>query len=112
MKINGQLEQILFYLYDLRETPERGVGPDPRLMAHGISEGTQLPINIVNFHLQLLIENAFVRPLLVGRKTYHYITYKGTAQVEKTEERSFKVGVEGLGLNLGYKKSENKGIRS
>ena len=70
-------EQVLFYLYDLRNTPENGVGPDPRL----------------------------------GRKTYHCLTPKGTAQVEKKEEKSLNIGFDFSMFGVGYKKTETKNPR-
>jgi hypothetical protein len=111
MRINGKQEQILFYLYELRNTPERGVGPDPRLTTQGITEGTQIPIGNIMPLLQGLVDNAFVRPLLIGGRTFHYLTQKGTNQVEKVQENSFSVGIDRSGLGLGFRKSETRGAR-
>jgi len=42
LRISNKQEQIMLYLYEFRNTPERGVGPDPRVTVSGIAEGTQI----------------------------------------------------------------------
>lgn len=107
--LNSKQEQIVLYLYEFKNTPEKGVGPDPRLTIQGITEGTQISINDVRRQLQKLVDKAFVRPVLIGFNTYHYLTMKGYKHVEKVQHRSIKLGVNEKGLSFGFKKSETKG---
>ncbi len=107
--LNNKQEQIVLYLYEFKNTPEKGVGPDPRLTIRGIAEGTQISISDVRGQLQKLVDKAFVRPVLIGFNTYHYLTVKGYKHVEKVQHESFKLGVNGKGLSFGYNKTETKG---
>lgn len=108
-RLNDKQEQIVLYLYEFKNTPERGVGPDLRLTIRGIAEGTQISINDVRRQLQKLVEKAFVRPVLIGYNTYHYLTAKGYNHVEKVQHESLNLGVNEKGLSFGFKKSETKG---
>jgi len=108
--LNNEEEQIVLYLYEFKYTPEKGVGPDPRLTIRGISEGTQISISNVGRRLQRLVDRAFIRPVLIGYNTYHYLTAKGYRHVEKIEHESFKIGIDERGLSLGFKKSEIRGV--
>lgn len=107
--ITNRQEQNILYLYEFKNTPERGVGPDPRVTVPGIAEGTQISITDIRKQLQRLIDKAFVRPLLIGYNTYHYLTIKGYNHVENVQHESLKLGVNGSGLSFGFKKSETKG---
>lgn len=109
LRLNNKQEQIVLYLYEFKNTPEKGVGPDPRLTIRGIAEGTQIAINDVRRQLQKLVDKAFVRPVLIGYNTYHYLTVKGYKHVEKVQHESLKLGVNEKGLSFGFKKSETKG---
>jgi hypothetical protein len=106
--LNNRQEQIVLYLYEFKNTPERGVGPDPRLTVRGIAEGTRISINDVNGHLQKLVDKAFVRPVLIGYNTYHYLTMKGYKHVEKIQQESLKLGISEKGLSFGFERSEIK----
>jgi hypothetical protein len=111
-RINNIQEQIILYLYEFRNTPERGVGPDPRLTAQGIAEGTQIPIVNVKSQLDRLIGKAFVRPVLIGCGTFHYLTAKGYNYVERVQHKSFNVGISESGFGLGFQKSETQGAKT
>lgn len=110
--MNNKQEQIVLYLYEFRHTPERGVGPDPRLTCQGIAEGTQIPLGDVRRQLQGLVEKAMVRPVLVGNDTFHYLTIKGYNHVEKVQHESFNLGIDEQGFSLGFKKSETRGTKT
>ena len=112
MKLNNKQEQIMLYLYEFKNTPERGVGPDPRLTIRGITDGTQIIFAEVQEQLQKLISKAFVRPVLVGEKTFHYLTVKGYNQVEKIQKRSFKIGLNSDGIGVSFGKSETSGSKA
>jgi hypothetical protein len=106
--MNSKQEQIVLYLYEFRNTPERGVGPDPRLTLQGIIEGTQIPQDDVKKELQKLVDQALVRSVLVGKNTFHYLTIKGFGHVEKVQHKSISVGVSERGFSVGFQKSETK----
>jgi len=109
--LNNKQEQIVLYLYEFRNTPERGVGPDPRLTVRGIAEGTQITMNDVGRQLQKLVEKAMVRPVLVGYNIFYYLTAKGYNHIEKVQLESLKLGINEKGLSFGFNKSEIKGTR-
>lgn len=111
-KINNKQEQILLYLYEFKNTPERGVGPDPLLKVQGIREGTQLPLNDVKRELLKLVSKALVRSVLVGHSTFYYLTVKGYNLVEKVQQKSFNVGIDEKGLSLGFRRSETQGAKT
>jgi DNA-binding MarR family transcriptional regulator len=108
--MNNKQEQIVFYLYEFKNTPERGVGADPRLTTRGIAEGTQISTIDVTKFLRKLIDKAFVRPVLIGCNTYHYLTMKGYKHVEKVQQESLRLGLNEKGLSFGFEKSETKRI--
>ena len=111
-RLNANQEQIMFFIYDLRNTPERGVGPDPRLTENGLSEGIGLPLAAVKAELLALKNKAFIRAPIIGNFIYHYLTPKGFAEMEKVQQRTIKVGLSGSGLNAGFEQTEIKGIKS
>jgi len=111
MGLNNKQEQIVFYLYEFKHTPERGVGPDPRLTIRGIAEGTQISLHDVRSQLERLVNEAFVRPVLIGHNTFHYLTMKGSNQVEKVQHKCFNLGFDEKGLSFGFKRSETKGTK-
>ena len=102
----------MLYLYEFKNTPERGVGPDPRLTVQGISEGTQIRQNDVRRQLQQLIDKALVRPVLVGHSIFHYLTIKGYNHVEKVQHNSFNIGIDKKGFSFGFEKTETQGIKA
>lgn len=102
----------MLYLYEFKHTPERGVGPDRRLTVRGITEGTQISINDVERQLGRLGDKALVRPVLVGYRTFYYLTMKGYDHVEKVQHKSLKLGIDEKGLSFGFKKSETKGAKT
>ena len=108
-RVSNKQEQIMLYLYEFRNTPERGVGPDPRVTASGIAEGTLMQVDEVKSLLAGLIDGALVRPILVGLNTFHYLTIKGYSFVERVQQKSFDLGIDGTGIRLGFRKSEIKG---
>lgn len=111
-RLNNKQEQIMLYLYEFKNTPERGVGPDPRLTVRGISEGTQISLIDVRRQLEKLVGRAFIRSVLIGYNTFYYLTRKGYNQVEKVQHKSFKLGLDEKGLSFGVRKSEIKGTAS
>jgi len=112
LRISNKQEQIMLYLYEFRNTPERGVGPDPRVTVPGIAEGTQIQQYDVRRQLRRLADGAFVRPVLVGQNTFYYLTMKGYSHIEKVQHKSFSVGLDRTGISLGFEKSETKGKRA
>ena len=110
--LNNKQEQIMLYLYEFKHTPERGVGPDPRLTVRGITEGTQIPSHDIRKQLEKLVTKALVRPVFVGYNTFYYLTIKGYNHVEKVQQRSLRIGIDERGLSFGFKKSETKGTRT
>jgi len=110
--LNNKQEQIMQYLYEFKHTPERGVGPDPRLTVRGITEGTQISMNDARSQLRKLVDKALVRPVLVGYSTFYYLTLKGYNNVEKVQYRSIKLGIDEKGLSFGFEKSETKGNKT
>jgi len=102
----------MMYLYEFKRTPERGVGPDPRLTVQGITEGTQIQQDDVKRQLQHLIDKAFVRAVLVGQSTFHYLTVKGYNYVEKVQIKSLSIGINKKGVNFELEKTETQGIKT
>lgn len=102
----------MLYLYEFKHTPERGVGPDPRLTVRGITEGTQILTDDVKRQLGKLVDKALVRPVLVGYRTFYYLTMKGYNHVEMVQHKSLKLGIDEKGLSFGFKKSETKGVKT
>lgn len=107
--LSGRQEQIVLYLYEFKNTPERGVGPDPRLTMRGITEGTQIPSEDAKKQLQRLVDKALVRSVLVGRNTFYYLTVKGYQHVEKVRHKSFNIGLESRGFGMRFSRSETQG---
>jgi hypothetical protein len=100
------------YLYEFKNTPERGVGPDPRLTVQGITEGTQIRQDDVRRQLQQLIDRAFVRAVLVGRLNFHYLTLKGYNYVERAQIKSLNMGIDRRGFGFGFQKTETQGTKT
>ena len=100
------------YLYEFKHTPERGVGPDPRLTFRGIAEGTQISMNDVRARLAKLVGRALVRPVLIGYNTFHYLTIKGYNHIEKIQHKSLNLGVDEKGFSFGFEKSETTGAKT
>lgn len=111
-RVNSKQEQVLLYLYEFRNTPERGVGPDPRVTATGIAEGTQIKLDEVKSLLPGLIDGALVRPNQVGLNTFYHLTVKGLSFIERVQQKSFNMGIDTTGISLGFRKSEIKGKRT
>jgi DNA-binding MarR family transcriptional regulator len=107
--LSSRQEQIVLYLYEFKNTPERGVGPDPRLTMQGITEGTQIPSEEAKKQLQRLVEKALVRSVLIGRNVFYYLTIKGYQHVEKVQCKSFNIGLKSGGFGVGFSKSETQG---
>jgi hypothetical protein len=112
LRLNSKQEQIMLYLYEFKNTPERGVGPDLRLTLQGITEGTQIIQSDVRSQLEKLVSKAFIRGVLIGRNTFYYLTMKGYCEIEKVHHRTLKLGFGNKGLDLEFKKSETKGTRN
>ena len=110
-RINRKQEQIMMYLYEFKNTPERGVGPDPRLTVQGITEGTQIQQDDVKRQLQQLIDKAFVRAVLVGHITFHYLTIKGYNYLERVQIKSLNMGIDRKGFSFGFEKTVTEGTK-
>jgi hypothetical protein len=109
LRISGKQEQIMLYLYEFRNTPERGVGPDPRLTAQRIAGGTQLQVDDAIKQLNKLSRTAFVRAVPLGEETFHYLTKKGYDYVERVQSKTVKAGVAAGGVSFGIERDEVKG---
>jgi|WetSurMetagenome_2_1015567.scaffolds.fasta_scaffold34117_1 hypothetical protein len=109
-RLNGKQEQLLFYLYELRNSSERGVPPDPRVTLHGIASGTGLPLADVANLVERLKEKALVRSVKIGPKCYHHLTLKSENELGKVQQRVIKLGFNNFGVHGEYKKKEtNRG---
>jgi hypothetical protein len=107
--LSSRQEQIVLYLYEFKNTPERGVGPDPRLTMQGITEGTQIQLKDAKKQLQKLVDRALVRSVLIGQNVFYYLTIKGYQHVERVQHKSFNIGLENRGFGMGFSKSETQG---
>ena len=107
-RVNSKQERIILYLYEFKNTPERGVGPDPRLTIEGIKDGTQMSLTETNSQIQKLVNKAIVRAIPIGGRVFHYLTAKGYLQVEKVQKKTFSAGVDTTGARLKFERSELK----
>ena len=111
-RINGKQEQIILYLYEFKNTPERGVGPDPRLTLEGIRDGTQISLLDAESQIKKLIDKAVVRSLRIGDRLFHYLTAKGYLHVEKVQKKTVSAGLDSSGPLLKFEKSELKDVQN
>ncbi len=111
-RINSKQERIILYLYEFKNSPERGVGPDPRRTLECIIGGTQ--INLLDAELQIkkLVDKAIVRSLRIGNIFFHYLTAKGYLHVEKVQRKTVSASMNSSGPQLKFEKSELKDIQN
>jgi DNA-binding MarR family transcriptional regulator len=109
MWMNSKQKQILLYLYDLKDTPTRGVGPDPRLTIQCIAGSLGIDMGEAQTNLGRLIERAYVRRINLEFNTYFYLTQDGAKEVEKKQTKWIKarLGSEKIFLEGGMR--EQKG---
>jgi len=109
MRLSGKEEQVLLYLYEFRNSPERGVPPDPRVTIDGLVEGTGLSLTDVITQVQRLKDKALVRAIKIESKYYHHLTLKSENELDKLERSTKKVGFNNFRLTGVYEKEERKG---
>jgi hypothetical protein len=108
LRLNGKQERLMYFIYELRNTPERGVGPDPRLTLHGLAKGTCLSFNEAKIEIDNLMDRALINSPLIGRDRYYYLTPKGLGEMEKVQSQTVRFGVSEKGIVLGVEKTETK----
>lgn len=109
MRLNGKEEQVLLYLYEFRNSPERGVPPDPRITLEGLSEGTGLSLSDIITQVQHLKDKALVRSVKIESKYYHHLTLKSENELDKLERSTKRIGFDNFKLSGSYEKEERKG---
>lgn len=105
-RINAKQERIILYLYEFKNTPERGVGPDPRLTIGGIENGAQMSPKDAERQIKKLVNKAIVRAVRIGNDSFHYLTAKGFLIVEKVQKKTFSAEFSSSGPKLKFIKSE------
>jgi hypothetical protein len=109
LRLNGRQEQVLLYLYEFRNSPERGVPPDPRVTLQGMVEGTGLSLRELENEVEVLKNKALVRSVKIGSKCYHHLTLKSQNELDKLQKSTMKIGFNNFNVNGSYEKEEVKG---
>lgn len=110
-RISSKQERIILYLYEFKNTPERGVGPDPRLTLERIRDGTQMSLKEADNQIQRLVHRAIVRSIPIGDRIYHYLTAKGYLHIEKVQKKILSAAIDSSGPHLKFERSVLKEYR-